>query len=1112
MGYEILREEVLMTRHRSPLPALAGAFLTALLPWLAACEGPSMARSIEIELPPPLQLTASDGSGLELVSLEARGVLVSPLAFTELHLTFDNPEDREMEGRFRILLPPGAAVSRFAMEIEGEWREGEVVERQRAREVYEDFLYRRQDPALLEQQAGNEFSARVFPIPARGTKRLIVSWSHELTSPEEVYRIPLAGLPEIGELDVRVLVGRTGVAVAGASDPEIRGVDYRVMELSKKRWRPDRDFEVAQPAEGAEGLRHDDLMLLRVRPPVDDRPQKIGSLAVLVDSSASRALGFEAQLNALGELLDTLAEQVGKDLPVLVAAFDQEVEPIFEGRVDDFGQQHLDALRRRGALGASHLEGALSWLHGQLGQGDQVGYQRVLLLTDGVATAGDTSGATLDEAVERLGNRGVVRLDVLAFGGLRDESTLGALVGGLPQAGIVLDVGTSRAEVVRRLGRAASRGLEVTVEGASWHWPEQLDGVQEGDSVLLYAQLPKHRTPQVRVGGRLVELGAVHAVERPLLERAAVKARIDRLMALRGRAKDRDARNALSREVVALSVEHRVLSPLTALLVLETEQDYDRYEIDRTALADILTIGWEGLEVVDRAFDVSSKPPEATVDAGVFRGKVVVAGEWEVIPGAVVTLEGQGGEWTVLTNDQGWFRFDDVPAGDFTLSAQLEGFRTEVLQDVRASAFPLRIGLRPMLFEETIMVDNGADFELDSEVGSPVQLSDVDRFLEDEAAAPEPPTLPAAASPPLARPVPPAPAADTFEIVTAESAMAESEEVTLEEVRLAEPEDEPEIEPANPWNGPFDEIMTLLAEGKVQEALKQAESWHAEAPGDVSALIALGEACEAAGQGERAARIYGSLIDLFPARADLRRYAGQRLERLASTGSTPGALELAIDTYRHALDQRSDHPSGYRLLAYALVKNEQYSEAFDRLAAALAGGGEGLPVVWDRYPGVKQLLREDLGLVAAAWRAAEPSSAQQVEDQLIAAGGQLATQPSLRFVLNWETAANDVDLHVQDALGAHADYSQPQLASGGKLLADVTEGFGPEAFVIPVAKAKKKARPYRIRAHYYSRGPMGWGLGKLQVIEHDGLGGLRFEEWPFVVMEDGAFVELGVVE
>jgi hypothetical protein len=41
---------------------------------------------------------------------------------------------------------------------------------------------------------------------------------------------------------------------------------------------------------------------------------------------------------------------------------------------------------------------------------------------------------------------------------------------------------------------------------------------------------------------------------------------------------------------------------------------------------------------------------------------------------------------------------------------------------------------------------------------------------------------------------------------------------------------------------------------------------------------------------------------------------------------------------------------------------------------------------------------------------------------------------------------------------------------------------------------------------------MGYGMGKLEVIEHDGKGGLTFDERPFVVMVDHAFVELGTVK
>ena len=53
----------------------------------------------------PLSLTTADGTGLKLVDLHAQAMLEGPLAFTELHLTFENPEDRVLEGRFEITLP-----------------------------------------------------------------------------------------------------------------------------------------------------------------------------------------------------------------------------------------------------------------------------------------------------------------------------------------------------------------------------------------------------------------------------------------------------------------------------------------------------------------------------------------------------------------------------------------------------------------------------------------------------------------------------------------------------------------------------------------------------------------------------------------------------------------------------------------------------------------------------------------------------------------------------------------------------------------------------------------------------------------------------------------------
>jgi hypothetical protein len=41
---------------------------------------------------------------------------------------------------------------------------------------------------------------------------------------------------------------------------------------------------------------------------------------------------------------------------------------------------------------------------------------------------------------------------------------------------------------------------------------------------------------------------------------------------------------------------------------------------------------------------------------------------------------------------------------------------------------------------------------------------------------------------------------------------------------------------------------------------------------------------------------------------------------------------------------------------------------------------------------------------------------------------------------------------------------------------------------------------------------MGYGMGALHVLQHDGRGGLELEARPFVVMEDGAYLDLGTLK
>jgi len=1047
---------------------------------------------------PPFSLTASDGTGLTLVALDARGVLEPPLAFTELHLTFENPRDRVIEGRFRVALPPGAALSRFAMKLDTGWQEGEVVERQAARRAYEDFLHRRQDPALLEQEAANEFSARVFPIPARGRKEIVVSWSHALVRGDEPYVLPLLGLPEVGALDVQVLLGERPAGALAASnqsdEPTASGdvadrarvsdagsgsnlggevSDRRFVELHKQGWTPDRDLVIAQREVSARaGLRHGNLAVVRVTAPVAPRPQEVAGLYVLVDSSASRALGYADQVRKVGELVAALRDGAGAATPVAVAAFDQGVVPLFAGTAGGFGDRALAALSSRRPLGASDLDGALRWLDGELRE-TRNRYPRALLVTDGVATAGDTETASLRAAVRALGARGVERLDVLAFGGLRDEAVLRELTtGNLPADGARLDGNASTAEIGRRLTLACESGIALSIDGASWVWPERLDGAQPGDEALVYADLSAESPLRLTVDGRAVDLGgAIAEAERPLLQRAWAQARIERLLHLRDTtaAGDDDLRRALTLQVTQLSVEHRVLSPYTALLVLETEADYARFGLERRALADVLTVGAGGLEVLARSLPRATPAP--TVAA-----KLAATEQQE--------LHSLG-----YTGDDAPRRAGERDDVSDVAAAREAGLAQPASAEDRFEA----VADESARGNDAISLD-GVEGRVAGGIPGGV-AGGVAGGVPSGVAAPAPAPPPAVETP------------EEIVTTTAESALADTRVRDHElRPRPAAPRPEPEAAQADKasrvaaYDGRFGEVMAKLAAGQVAGARALAESWSDEAPGDVLALIALGEAWEAAGEKVEAARAYGSLIDLFPSRADLRRLAGERLERCG----TEAALALAIDTYAKAVAQRPDHPSSHRLLAWALARAGRHAEAFGALEAGLT----------QRYPsgrfaGVERVLQEDLGILASAWLAAEPARRGEVTERLRVRGARLDREPSIRFVLSWETDANDVDLHVYDRQGNHAYYQAPTLPTGGLLFADVTTGYGPECFAVPAPA--KAAAPYRINVHYYSRGPMGYGMGTVQVVTHDGRGDVRIDPRPFVVMTDQAMVDLGSV-
>ena len=97
------------------------------------------------------------------------------VATAKIEQVFRNSVNRDLEAVFVFPLPANASISDFAMMINGKRMSGELVEKGKARGIYEDIVRRMKDPGLLEHIGGNLFRISVFRFRLTACRRS--SWS-----------------------------------------------------------------------------------------------------------------------------------------------------------------------------------------------------------------------------------------------------------------------------------------------------------------------------------------------------------------------------------------------------------------------------------------------------------------------------------------------------------------------------------------------------------------------------------------------------------------------------------------------------------------------------------------------------------------------------------------------------------------------------------------------------------------------------------------------------------------------------------------------------------------------------------------------------------------------
>lgn len=136
--------------------------------------------------PPRIIMTVPDApkDSIKLSDLSVKVEVAGNIATTTYDMVFTNSSSKILEGEFEFPLGQGQNVVGYALDINGRMRQGVAVEKEKARTVFEDVVRKNVDPGLVELTAGNNFKTRVYPLPARGSRHVQITY-------EEV--LPLSG-------------------------------------------------------------------------------------------------------------------------------------------------------------------------------------------------------------------------------------------------------------------------------------------------------------------------------------------------------------------------------------------------------------------------------------------------------------------------------------------------------------------------------------------------------------------------------------------------------------------------------------------------------------------------------------------------------------------------------------------------------------------------------------------------------------------------------------------------------------------------------------------------------------------------------------------------------
>ncbi len=541
------------------------------------------------------------------------------IARTTIEETFVNHTDSRMEGQFHFPLPQDASISGFGMWIGGELVEADIVEKQRAREIYETILREKRDPGLLEWTGGNIFKARVFPIEPHSEKRVKIVYTQVLPLQGNRFRYSYGLKSEmlqtnpLRELNIRCLINST-IPLSAVESPthtcRTQMTNHSAeLEFVAQEYSPTKDFEVVCDVSQRENdvvliphQRGDDgYFLFELMPPGQSgewQRQTVSDgspleLILLCDTSGSMDSSMrKAQQEFVGTLLGSLSD----DDRVTVATTDVSTDWLieeFSAPTEKRIAAIREALENRASLGWTDLDQAFAAVMEKTTPKTQVIY-----IGDGIVTTSHSDPAAFVNRLKRRFEQARTQSGVapgfhaVSVGSISESVVLKGIAslgkGSMRQISGEITPQLTALNLLKEITSPGLKNVQVEFQGieVAAVYPEELPNIPVGTQQILvgrYRPTGENQTGKVVVTGMLDGKPVRYVAHVNLSEAESGNSFIPRLWA-RGhldQLMQQGSNQKIQDQIIALSEEFHIITPYTSLLVLESDADRERFGVKR---------------------------------------------------------------------------------------------------------------------------------------------------------------------------------------------------------------------------------------------------------------------------------------------------------------------------------------------------------------------------------------------------------------------------------------------------------------------------------------------------------------------------------------------------